>query len=194
MLAAAAPAWSAVAAPAAGHGDAPAATALAGTDPEPATLVFPYNGRNQKIKIERTANDYVIIIETPQGSRTLTPKQFFNLIYDQQKHTRENFLFKIFNISSWFNFFWVVFGLLGQLVFMSRMILQWWVSEKKGESVVPVAFWWGSLIGGGMLLIYFCWRRDIVGILGQSTGALVYARNLWLIYAAPKREPLAKTG
>lgn len=170
---------------------APAATTPATTepstvDPEAATLSFPYEGRNQTIRIERTSNDYVIVIETDKGLRTLTPNQFFDLIYSQQKNARKNFLFRLFNITSWLGIFWVTFGLIGQLVFMSRMILQWLVSEKKGKSVVPVGFWWGSLIGGVMLLTYFCWRRDIVGILGQSAGSLVYARNLWMIYAGPR--------
>lgn len=170
---------------------APAATTLAATepsavDPEAATLSFPYEGRNQTIRIERADNDYIIVIETDKGLRKLTPNQFFDLIYSQQKNARKNFLFRLFNITSWLGIFWVTFGLIGQLVFMSRMILQWLASEKKGKSVVPVGFWWGSLIGGVMLLTYFCWRRDIVGILGQSAGSLVYARNLWMIYAGPK--------
>jgi len=54
---------------------------------------------------------------------------------------------------------------------------------------VPVGFWWGSLFGGLMLFAYFIWRKDIVGILGQSTGLLIYARNLILIYR-PARHPV----
>src|SRR5690606_17527240 len=85
---------------------------------------------------------------------------------------------------------WVSVGLLGQLLFTFRMVLQWLASEKEHKSVVPVGFWWGSLLGGLMLLTYFIWRKDIVGIIGQSTGAFIYARNLWLIYAGrPKAAP-----
>jgi lipid-A-disaccharide synthase-like uncharacterized protein len=62
------------------------------------------------------------------------------------------------------------------------MLLQWLVSERSRRSVVPVGFWWLSLLGASMLLVYFVWRRDIVGVVGQSTGWIIYGRNLWLIY------------
>jgi len=89
-------------------------------------------------------------------------------------------LFK--NISKPWGFLWISVGFLGQAMFTFRMVLQWWASEKHKRSVVPVGFWWGSLIGGAMLFAYFIWRKDIVGIVGQSTGVFVYARNLVLIY------------
>ena len=73
-------------------------------------------------------------------------------------------------------------GLLGQALFTGRMLVQWMVSERKGRSTVPVAFWWLSLMGASMLLAYFIWRKDIVGILGQSLGWFIYLRNLSLIY------------
>jgi lipid-A-disaccharide synthase-like uncharacterized protein len=62
------------------------------------------------------------------------------------------------------------------------MLLQWLVSERTRRSVVPVGFWWLSLVGASMLLVYFIWRRDIVGVLGQCAGWVVYGRNLWLIH------------
>ncbi|HHQ49151.1 MAG TPA: hypothetical protein ENK19_09765 [Acidobacteria bacterium] len=80
---------------------------------------------------------------------------------------------------------WVALGLLGQVLFTGRMVVQWLVSEKRKRSVVPVIFWWMSLGGATMLLIYFLWRKDIVGVLGQSTGWFIYSRNLWLIYRHP---------
>jgi lipid-A-disaccharide synthase-like uncharacterized protein len=75
----------------------------------------------------------------------------------------------------------VALGLGGQLLFTGRMLVQWFASEKSKRSVIPVAFWWMSLIGSTMLLIYFIWRRDIVGIIGQATGWVIYIRNLVLI-------------
>ncbi|ACV69613.1 lipid A biosynthesis domain protein [Desulfohalobium retbaense DSM 5692] len=77
---------------------------------------------------------------------------------------------------------WVSVGLLGQVFFTGRMVVQWITSERKRRSVIPVAFWWMSLLGACMLLLYFIWRKDIVGILGQSTGLFIYLRNLRLIY------------
>ena len=81
---------------------------------------------------------------------------------------------------------WVVLGLAGQVLFTGRMLVQWLASEKRKRSVVPVAFWWMSLIGASMVLVYFIWRRDPVGIIGQATGWLIYVRNLYFIYRRPQ--------
>ena len=61
------------------------------------------------------------------------------------------------------------------------MAVQWVASEREKRSVVPRAFWVLSLLGGILLFTYFAWRKDIVGVLGQSTGIVIYARNLRLI-------------
>ena len=72
-------------------------------------------------------------------------------------------------------------GLLGQVFFFSRFLVQWVASEKKGRSVVPLSFWYLSIGGGAMLLVYAIWREDPVITLGQSVGLIVYVRNLVLI-------------
>jgi lipid-A-disaccharide synthase-like uncharacterized protein len=77
--------------------------------------------------------------------------------------------------------FWLLVGFVGQALFGSRFLVQWIVSERKGESVVPLAFWYLSLGGAALLLAYAIWRQDPVFILGQSFGFLVYTRNLVLI-------------
>jgi len=74
-----------------------------------------------------------------------------------------------------------ILGLVGQVSFFSRFLVQWIVSEKKGESVVPVAFWYLSLCGGLLMLIYAVWRRDPIFTMGQTVGIFVYTRNLMLI-------------
>jgi len=79
---------------------------------------------------------------------------------------------------------WLACGLLGQGVFASRFVVQWIRSEMEGRSVVPTAFWYLSLVGSVVLLAYAVHRRDIVFMLGQSVGCLIYARNLKLIRAA----------
>jgi lipid-A-disaccharide synthase-like uncharacterized protein len=76
----------------------------------------------------------------------------------------------------------VLFGLLGQFVFMLRFVVQWFVSERLGRSHVPIGFWYLSLIGGVMLMIYGILDQDPVIILGQTLGLGIYARNLVLIY------------
>ncbi len=77
---------------------------------------------------------------------------------------------------------WVAFGLLGQFLFSGRWIVQWFISEKLGRSVVPTLFWYLSLGGGLVLLCYAIYRQDPVFILGQAMGSAVYLRNLFLIY------------
>ena len=78
---------------------------------------------------------------------------------------------------------WIGIGFAGQLLFTSRFLVQWIASERRRESVVPVAFWWFSLGGGVTLLGYAVWRQDPVFILGQAMGLVIYARNLALIHA-----------
>ena len=78
---------------------------------------------------------------------------------------------------------WVTVGLLGQLMFTARFIVQWLASEKAGRSVVPIAFWYFSICGGLVVLAYGIHKFDPVIILGQLPGTVIYARNLWLIRA-----------
>ena len=73
-------------------------------------------------------------------------------------------------------------GMLGQVLFFSRFLVQWIASEKKGRSVVPLSFWYLSIGGGFLLLIYAIWRKDPVITLGQAVGLFVYVRNLMLIH------------
>ena len=80
---------------------------------------------------------------------------------------------------------WLIFGLLGQLCFTMRFLIQWITSEKKRESVIPISFWAFSLTGSIILLIYAIYRQDPVFILGQAFGFTVYIRNLQLIYQRP---------
>ena len=91
------------------------------------------------------------------------------------------------NMNGWTEFWWVMIGLAGQAMFSLRFIIQWIASERARRSVVPLAFWYFSLAGGFILLCYAVYRRDPVFILGQSLGAFVYARNLWLIKNAAKK-------
>lgn len=75
---------------------------------------------------------------------------------------------------------WQVVGFVGQGVFTARFLVQWIASEKRGVSVVPLAFWWLSILGGFSLLVYAIYRKDPVFIVGQGTGMVVYTRNLML--------------
>lgn len=78
--------------------------------------------------------------------------------------------------------FWLVWGLLGQGLFFGRFLVQWLQSEKARRSIIPLAFWYFSVGGGVALLIYALHRQDLVFILGQGLGLIIYLRNLYIIY------------
>ena len=75
----------------------------------------------------------------------------------------------------------IVVGFAGQGLFAMRFILQWLSSEKQAKSVIPVAFWYFSIGGGAVLLLYAVWRQDPVIICGQGLGLFIYLRNLYFI-------------
>ena len=76
---------------------------------------------------------------------------------------------------------WLIIGFLGQACFFSRFLVQWLASERQKKSIIPTAFWYFSIFGGATLLCYALYRKDPVFILGQSTGLLIYFRNLYFI-------------
>jgi len=78
---------------------------------------------------------------------------------------------------------WLIIGFSGQALFGARFVVQWLASEKARRSVIPIGFWYLSLVGSLTLLSYAIHKMDPVFILGQSTGSLIYLRNLWLINA-----------
>jgi len=77
---------------------------------------------------------------------------------------------------------WIILGFVAQAMFMMRFVVQWIASERAGRSIVPVAFWFFSIGGGVLLLIYAIIRKDPVFIAGQGLGLLIYFRNLWFIF------------
>ena len=91
----------------------------------------------------------------------------------------------------------VIIGLIGNLTFSMRFIVQWLTSEKQGESVIPVSFWYWSIGGSIIMCFYFIFRRDPVGILAYLPNSIIYIRNLMLIRkrkfaftaAAPSQKP-----
>ena len=76
---------------------------------------------------------------------------------------------------------WLVVGFSGQIAFTGRFVLQWLYSEYKKRSVIPVSFWYLSIIGSTLLFAYAIYRQDPVFIVGQAFGSIVYLRNLQLI-------------
>lgn len=76
----------------------------------------------------------------------------------------------------------VLFGFAAQFVFFLRFVVQWLVSERRGRSHVPVAFWYLSLLGGAMTFVYALLEQNLVFMTAQALGCLIYIRNLMLIY------------
>lgn len=76
---------------------------------------------------------------------------------------------------------WLFFGLFAQFMFFLRFVVQWWFSEKKKESYLPIHFWYLSIAGGIMILVYSIHIGDIVFIVGQFLALLIYFRNLHLL-------------
>ena len=82
----------------------------------------------------------------------------------------------------------LLIGFIGQGLFASRFVFQWIYSEKKGESTIPIHFWYLSIFGGLGLLTYAIFRKDPVIITGQLFGIFIYTRNLVLIYKKKRNE------
>ena len=89
--------------------------------------------------------------------------------------------------------FWLLFGLVAQILFGARFIVQWIASERAGRSVMPLAFWFFSMAGGVMTLVYGLVRREPVIIFGQLLAIIIYLRNLMLIFKE-KREGQSAVG
>jgi lipid-A-disaccharide synthase-like uncharacterized protein len=78
--------------------------------------------------------------------------------------------------------FWVALGLFGQSLFMMRFVFQWIHSERAKRSVMPEIFWYLSLGGGIIVLVYAVHKQDLVFILSQAFGSIIYIRNIQLIW------------
>ena len=75
---------------------------------------------------------------------------------------------------------WVSIGVVGQALWSSRFLVQWYASERAGESHFPRSFWYLSLAGNVLLLAYACHLADPVYVAGFVFGPLVQVRNLML--------------
>jgi lipid-A-disaccharide synthase-like uncharacterized protein len=83
---------------------------------------------------------------------------------------------------------WLIIGFTGQIFFSLRFLVQWWQSERQQRSVIPIEFWYFSILGAATLLIYAIHRADPVFIVGQMTGLFIYLRNLHLIKKSAQQE------
>ncbi len=84
--------------------------------------------------------------------------------------------------------YWLALGFFAQGLFAARFIIQWITSERERRSVIPIAFWYFSIAGSLMLLVYAIYKQDPVFIVGQSMGSFIYVRNLFLIHKKKSAE------
>ena len=89
---------------------------------------------------------------------------------------------------------WLGIGFLGQAMFSMRFLVQWLQSERQRRSIIPVAFWYFSILGGVTLLAYAIYREDPVFILGQGAGLVIYSRNLYFIWQERSRAAKSTAG
>jgi lipid-A-disaccharide synthase-like uncharacterized protein len=83
-----------------------------------------------------------------------------------------------------------VVGLVGQMIFGSRFLVQWLASERLKRSVIPVAFWYISVVGCLLTLVYAIHIKEPVFVLAQVGGLLIYSRNLYFVYRSRREHPL----
>lgn len=165
-----------------------------GLIPQPGDPLFPpfqLSDRLSQLEIEQRGDEFVAIFGAEGQREELSERDFLEEVYRRQQangSVAERSVFAALDITSWTGLLWLGFGVLAQLVFTARFIVQWLASERARSSVIPPAFWWLSLVGSTMLVIYFIWRKEPIGILGQATGWFVYVRNLWFIYVGSVEE------
>jgi len=75
----------------------------------------------------------------------------------------------------------LIWGSIAQIIFTLRFVYQWLYSEKNKESSLPFGFWFLSLIGSIMILIYAILRKDPVLLIGHLLGSVIYFRNILIL-------------
>ncbi len=122
------------------------------------------------------------------GTQEMSGREFEHTLATVAAGEQRSTLLTLLNVSAYNKLWWPALGLLGQLVFAGRMWVQWIASERKRQSVVPPLFWYMSLVGGLITATYFMWRQDLVGVIGQTSGIWIYARNIYFVYRGVPRQ------
>ena len=86
----------------------------------------------------------------------------------------------------------LIVGFGGQALFASRFIIQWISSESVGRSIIPIGFWYCSVGGGAVMLIYALGGKTLY-LFYQGLGLFIYLRNLYLIFKEKKQMELRLT-
>ncbi len=77
-----------------------------------------------------------------------------------------------------------LFGLIGLCCFAARFWVQWWQQENQKEGQLTETFWWISLVGAIVCMIYFLILEDFANFIGPLLSILPYSRNLYFIRKA----------
>lgn len=85
---------------------------------------------------------------------------------------------------------WLVIGFLGTLIYTSRFFIAWIETERLRRATFSLKFWYASLIGSILYLVYSISQHDLVFILAFLFNGIPYVRNIMLINnsKAPKAE------
>jgi lipid-A-disaccharide synthase-like uncharacterized protein len=77
---------------------------------------------------------------------------------------------------------WKLVGYVGVLLFAGRWLVQVWASRRQGKPVMPALFWYMSISGSILLLLYFVFgKNDSVGIMSNLFPLFVALYNLRLL-------------
>jgi lipid-A-disaccharide synthase-like uncharacterized protein len=143
---------------------------------------------SRKVLVEQmpSGENYVyrFLNATDLGTQEMNGKMFEETLARVAGGEQRSAFLRLLNVSSYNKLWWPALGLLGQIIFAGRMWVQWIASERKRMSVVPPLFWYMSLAGGLITATYFVWRQDLVGVIGQTSGIWIYARNIYFVYRA----------
>lgn len=82
----------------------------------------------------------------------------------------------------WSELSWLAIGFVAQACYGARFLIQWIASERAGRSIIPIHFWYLSVVGEVLLLAYAVHRRDPVIAVGQLVGLAIYLRNIEFIH------------
>ncbi len=88
---------------------------------------------------------------------------------------------------------WLVCSIVGQSLWSSRFVVQWWMAEREQRVQFPRSFWWISLAGNMLLLAYAIHRADPILIVGYTPGPLVQIRNLMLSHRSEPGAAVVKS-
>lgn len=84
------------------------------------------------------------------------------------------------------NIFWHLVGFVGLVLFSCRFWVQWWDAERHCKSILGLPFWWLSVTGGLLSVLYFARIEDPVNAIGPALGLIPYIRNIMLIRQSTK--------